>query len=348
MHRLPSTLLFLTATLMGCAAEATDVPPVALPAAFNPSLTLAPLVDTVRPAVVNVYTTQRQAIPTMYQYAYGWPKEHVQEGQGSGFVISADGFILTNNHVIAGASEVRVKFDSGDEFPARVVGTDRGSDVALLKIEPPGPLPWLRLAAGDKARVGDWVVAVGNPLGLGHTVTAGIISAKGREVPDLDALEEFIQTDASINPGNSGGPLIGIDGIVVGMNTAIVSGANSVGFAIPSDHLASIVPQLRETGTVARGWLGVGTAALNSRGMRQFNVDGGALVVRLSESSPAAKAGLAPGDVILTIGGKAVASDKDVYRAIASRFPGDEVVVRYLRDGKTTETKIKLAVRPAS
>ena len=339
--------LFLTLVLSACNAAATDAPPVAVPANFNPTLTLAPLVDNVRPAVVNVYTTQRQAIPTMYQYAYGWPKEHVQQGQGSGFVISADGYILTNNHVVSGASEVKVKFDSGDEYAASVVGLDRGSDVALLKIESPRPLPWLKLGASDRARVGDWVVAVGNPLGLGHTVTAGIISAKGREVPELDALEEFIQTDASINPGNSGGPLIGLDGAVVGMNTAIVSGANSVGFAIPSDHLALVVPQLRKTGTVARGWLGVGTAALNARGVAQFQVEGGALGVRLSEGSPAARAGLAQGDVILNIAGKTITSDKDVYRAIASRNPGDEVVVRYMREGKTKESKVVLVARPS-
>jgi serine protease Do len=347
MNRALVPALFLTLALSACHADATDAPPVAVPANFNPMLTLAPLVDNVRPAVVNVYTTQRQAIPTMYQYAYGWPKEHVQEGQGSGFVITADGYILTNNHVVSGASEVKVKFDSGEEFPATVIGLDRGSDVALLKIESPRPLPWLKLAASDRAKVGDWVVAVGNPLGLGHTVTAGIISAKGREVPDLDALEEFIQTDASINPGNSGGPLIGLDGAVVGMNTAIVSGANSVGFAIPADHLALVVPQLRETGTVARGWLGVGTAALNARGLKQFNVDGGALVVRMSEGSPAALAGLAPGDVILNIGGKTITSDKDVYRAIASRNPGDEVLIRYLREGKPKESKVLLVVRPS-
>ena len=333
--------------LTACYADAGDAPPVTPPAAFNPSLSLAPLVAAVEPAVVNVYTTQRQAIPQIYQYAYGLPSERIQQGQGSGFVISADGYILTNNHVVSGATTVKVKFDSGDEYAAEVVGLDQGSDVALLKIDAKKALPWLRLGSSEAARVGDWVVAVGNPLGLGHTVTAGIISAKGREVPELEALEEFIQTDASINPGNSGGPLIGLDGTVIGMNTAIVSGANSVGFSIPSDHLAFVLPQLREKGTVARGWLGVGTAALNSRGLKEFKVETGVMVTQVSDGSPAAVFGLVPGDVILSIAGKPMSEPADLYRAVASKWPGDEVTVKYLHAGTTKESKLKLGTRPS-
>ena len=332
--------------LLACFAEAVDAPAVSVPVGFNPMLTLAPLVAAVEPAVVNVYTTQRQAIPQQYQRYYGLPSERVSEGQGSGFVISADGYILTNHHVVAGTSSVKVKFDSGEEYAAEVVGLDQGSDVALLKIKANKALPWLRLGSSERAMVGDWVVAVGNPLGLGHTVTAGIISAKGREVPDLESLEEFIQTDASINPGNSGGPLIGLDGTVVGMNTAIVSGANSVAFSIPSDHLALILPQLREKGTVARGWLGVGTAALNSRGRTEFKVGNGVLVTQVSDGSPAALLGLAPGDVIVAIAAKAINDPSDLYRAVASKWPGDEVVLKYLHAGVTKEAKLKLGTRP--
>ncbi len=334
-------------TLLGCAATASDAPAVAPPPAFSPSATLAPLVDVVKPAVVNVYTTQRQQVPHFYQYAYGLPAEQLQQGQGSGFVISADGYILTNNHVVTGATEVKVKFDSGEEFAAKVVGADRGSDVALLKIEAKRTLPWLKLGSSEAARVGDWVVAVGNPLGLGHTVTAGIVSAKGREVPELEALEAFIQTDASINPGNSGGPLIGLDGNVIGMNTAIVSGANSVGFAIPSDHLAWVVPQLREKGSVARGWLGVGTLALNARGLREYKVDAGLLVTQVSDGSPADGFGFVPGDVIVSLGGKSTKTPEDLYRAVASRLPGDEIAVKYVHAGKIVESKVKLGARPA-
>lgn len=333
--------------LLACTAEAIDAPAVSPPVGFNPMLTLAPLVAAVESAVVNVYTTQRQAIPKQYQRYYGLPSERISEGQGSGFVISADGYILTNHHVVSGTSSVKVKFDSGEEYAAEVVGLDQGSDVALLKIRANKTLPWLRLGSSERALVGDWVVAVGNPLGLGHTVTAGIISAKGREVPELEALEEFIQTDASINPGNSGGPLIGLDGTVVGMNTAIVSGANSVAFAIPSDHLALVLPQLREKGTVARGWLGVGTAALNSRGLSEFKVESGVMITQVSDGSPAALLGLAPGDVIIAIAGKAMTEPSDLYRAVASKWPGDEVLVKYLHAGSTKEAKLNLGTRPA-
>ncbi len=332
--------------LLGCTASAGDVPAVAPPANFQPNVSLAPLVDAVERAVVNVYTTQRTQVPDFYQFAYGLPAERVQQGQGSGFVVSADGYLLTNNHVVSGATDVKVKFDSGEEFPAKVVGLDRGSDVALLKIDANKPLPWLKLGSSEKARVGDWVLAVGNPLGLGHTVTAGTISAKGREVPELEALEAFIQTDASINPGNSGGPLVAVDGTVVGMNTAIVSGANSVGFAIPSDHLAWVVPQLREKGTVARGWLGIGSLALNSRGLREYKVEAGVLVTQISEGSPAEKFGFVPGDVIVSIGGRTTGDPEELYRAIASKAPGDEVPVKYVRAGKLQDGVVKLGTRP--
>ncbi len=337
----------LALTLSACLADAGEAPAVSLPQGYSPVQSLAPLVDAVKPAVVNVYTTQRQQIPTFYQYAYGLPSEHVQQGQGSGFVISSDGYILTNNHVIQGAHEVRVKFDSGEEHVATVVGADRGSDVALLKIDAGKSVPWLRLATETDAKVGDWVVAVGNPLGLGHTVTAGIVSAKGREIPELDALEEFLQTDASINPGNSGGPLIGLDGRVVGMNTAIVSGANSVGFAIPADHLDWVIPQLRDEGKVARGWLGVSSAALNSRGLKEFNVKAGVLVTNVAETSPAAAFGLVAGDVITEVNDRTIDDPQALYRVVASKAPGDEVKVEYIHGGKALEKKVKLGTRPS-
>ena len=345
-------LLFLVATtmpsmLVSCSADAGgNPPPVTLPSDFSPVRSLSPLVESVEPAVVNVYTTSRQAVPSFYQFAYGLPSERVQQGQGSGFVISADGYILTNNHVIDGASAVKVKFDTGDEYVAKVVGADSGSDVALLKIEAPKSLPWLALGDSEAAKVGDWVVALGNPLGLGHTVTAGIISAKGREVPDLDALEEFIQTDAGINPGNSGGPLVGLDGKVVGMNTAIVGGANSVAFAIPADHLDWVLPQLREQGYVSRGWLGVGSAALNGRGLREFKVKAGVMITEVAAQGPAFTGGFIAGDVITEIDGRTIAEPRDLFRAVASRAPGDEVLVKYIHGGQATQANVKLAARP--
>lgn len=339
------SLVPLTLLLNACTADAGQALAVSPPASFNPQSTLAPLIEAVEPAVVNVYVTTRHAVPALYQM-YGYPSQQVVQGQGSGFVISPDGMILTNNHVIQGATELKVKFDSGDEYAATVAGADRGSDVALLQIKAGKVLPYLKLGDSDAARVGDWVVAVGNPLGLGHTVTAGIISAKGREIPDLDALEEFIQTDAGINPGNSGGPLIGLDGAVLGMNTAIVSGANSVAFAIPAAHLDWVLPQLREHGMVSRGWLGVGSAPLNARGLATYKVDHGVVITELSNRSPAELAGLVTGDVVLQIQDREIHDAKDLFRTIASRAPGDEVTIHTLHEGKPREVKVKLGERP--
>ncbi len=340
------SLFPLAFALQACTADAGQAAPVSAPAAFNPHLSLAPLIEAVEPAVVNVYVTSRQQVPARYQHFYGYPAEQTVQGQGSGFVISADGLLLTNNHVIQGATDIKVKFDTGEEYAATVVGADRGSDVALLQIKAGRVLPYLKLGDSDAARVGDWVVAVGNPLGLGHTVTAGIISAKGREIPDLDALEEFIQTDAGINPGNSGGPLIGLDGAVVGMNTAIVSGANSVAFAIPAGHLEWVLPQLREHGAVSRGWLGVGSAPLNARGLAMYKVDHGVVITELSANSPAELAGLVAGDVMLQVQDRELHDSRDLFRTIASRSPGDEVTIRTLRDGKPRDVKVKLGSRP--
>lgn len=320
--------------------------PTPLPNGYNPMLTLAPLVEKVKPAVVNVYVTTRTAVPPQYQWYLGLPPEQVQRGQGSGFVVSPDGYILTNNHVVGSAQEIRVKFDSGDEYPAKLVGADRGSDVAVLKIDAGQELPWLAFGDSDQARVGDWVIAVGNPLGLGLSVSAGIVSGKGREVPDLDSLEEFIQTDASINPGNSGGPLIATDGSVVGMNTAIVSGANSVGFAIPSAHLQLVMSQLREKGHVSRGWLGVGSAPLSLRGKTHYKVEHGVVVTEVSAGSPAEAVGLRPGDVLLEAGGKKLTDPAGLFRAVASHQPGEVLAVKYLRDGEPAEASVSLGERP--
>jgi serine protease Do len=252
--------LALAILLAGCdtvgLANADSPTAATPPMGFNPQASLAPLVDAVEPAVVNVYSSARRAVPREYQFFFGLPSEQDVQGQGSGFVISADGYILTNNHVVANFSDFKVKFPDGAEHSAKVVGGDPESDVALLKIDAKTKLPFLRLGDSDAIRVGDWVMAVGNPLGLGHTVTAGIVSGKGRNMPDMP-FDEFLQTDASINPGNSGGPLIALDGSVVGMNTAIIRGANTVGFAIPANEIADILPQLRDSGKVSRGYLGI-------------------------------------------------------------------------------------------
>ncbi len=342
------TRIALLLSLVGCSAQA-DTPAAALaPATFVPPTSLAPLVDAVEPAVVNVYVTQRQTVnlpPQMQMFGYPASQERTVQGQGSGFVISPDGFLLTNNHVAEGATTIKVKFQNGDEYTAKVVGSDADSDIALLKIDAKKTLPWLKLGDSEALRVGDWVVAIGNPLGLGHTVTAGIVSGKGRILPE-EPLNDFIQTDASINPGNSGGPLLAVDGQVVGMNTAIIQGANTVGFAIPSDHLEDIVSQLRDDGKVSHGYLGVQMASLNEAGKKQLGVDGGVLVTEVESDGPADSAGIKPGDVLVKVDDRSISDGQALQRSIQSLQPGKKVTVTVQRDGKAKEIEVKLGERP--
>jgi serine protease Do len=343
MHLAPTLPLLV---LFACSATAETPPSAAAPPpGFNPAASLAPLVEVVQPAVVNVYTSVTQKVPRQYQYWFNLPEQFTQEGQGSGFAISADGYIITNNHVVRDASDIKVKFPSGKDRAAKVVGTDPATDVALLKIESDGSVPYLRLGDSSKMRVGDWVVAIGNPLGLGHTVTAGIVSGVGRDIPDMP-FEQFIQTDASINPGNSGGPLVALDGTVIGMNTAIIQGANTVGFAIPAQHIASILPQLREHGKVARGALGIGMAQLTEATVKAVGT--GVVINDVAVGGGAAKAGLRTGDRIVAIDGKAITENRDLLKLVSARAPGDEVEVTYVREGKEKKLKVTLGERPAS
>lgn len=343
----PALALLLSLTLTSCAAIADSPQAATAPPTFVPPTSLAPLVDAVEPAVVNVYVTSLQKLDiTAQMQMFGFPSERTVRGQGSAFVISADGYLLTNSHVAAGASEIRVKFHNGEEYPATVVGADQESDIALLKVNAKKSLPWLQFADSDALRVGDWVVAFGNPLGLGHTVTAGIVSGKGRVLPD-EPLNDFIQTDASINQGNSGGPLVAVSGHVVGMNTAIIQGANTVGFAIPSNHLKDIVQQLRDDGTVQHGYLGVQMATLNDAGRQQLGVTAGVLVTQVEKGGPAESAGLKPGDVLLKVDAREIGDSQSLVRAIAGLKPGTKVTVTVQRDGKAKELSVALGVRPA-
>jgi serine protease Do len=215
------------------------------PLSYEPSLSLAPLVERLGPAVVNIDISKQLDLGAvgnwMLDIESGTP---MQMGQGSGFIVSEDGYILTNNHVISGADQVQVRLDDHRVFEARVVGSDPRTDVALVKIESEDSLPWVELGSSETTRVGDWVVAIGNPFGLDHTVTAGIVSAKGR-VLGAGPYDDFIQTDASINPGNSGGPLFNLQGQVVGINTAVSSRGSGIGFAVPVDMVSEILEELK-------------------------------------------------------------------------------------------------------
>ncbi|RMF42434.1 MAG: DegQ family serine endoprotease [Deltaproteobacteria bacterium] len=267
-------------------------------------------------------------------------------GQGSGFIISPDGLIMTNNHVVGDADKVTVRLLDGREFTADTIGTDPATDIALIKIDETD-LPFLKLGNSDSLEVGDWVLAVGNPFGLSHTLTAGIVSAKGRSGIGLNDYENFIQTDAAINPGNSGGPLVNLDGQVVGINTAIFSrsgGYMGIGFAIPINMAKKIRDQLVKHGKVIRGRLGVYIQDLTPDLAESFGIDKrkGILIAQVIEDSPAEKAGLMRGDVILRIDGDPVGKVADFRNRIALTAPGTRVTLLVLRDGKKKKIKVTI------
>jgi len=275
------------------------------------------------------------------------PQKHRSMGQGSGFIISADGYIMTNNHVVGDADKVSVQLLDGREYDAKIIGTDPPSDVALIKIEADEKLPFLPLGNSDSLEVGDWVLAFGNPFGLSHTLTAGIVSAKGRSGIGLNDFENFIQTDAAINPGNSGGPLVNLDGEVIGMNSAIFTrsgGYMGIGFAIPINMATNIYQQLVKHGSVTRGRLGILIQDLNKELAESFDIDQreGILIAQVMEDSPAEKSGLEQGDIILKLNGEKVDQVAKFRNQIAMTRPGTKVDIVVLRDGHKKTIKAKI------
>ena len=267
-----------------------------------------------------------------------------QRGVGSGFIISRQGYILTNNHVVEDADEIKVKLANGKEYDGKIIGRDPKTDLALVKIEGASDLQPLPMGNSDELKVGSWVVAVGSPFGLEQTVTAGIVSAKGRVIGS-GPYDNFIQTDASINPGNSGGPLINTKGEVVGINTAILAEGKGIGFAIPISMAKDIAPQLQEKGHVTRGWFGVSIQELTPELTKSFGLKDrkGALVTQVVPGSPAEKAGLEQGDVILTFDGKEIAESKDLPRIVALTPAGKSVDVQLWHDGKVVDRQVKVS-----
>jgi serine protease Do len=273
-------------------------------------------------------------------------------GQGTGVIIGADGTIATNNHVVAGAQRIQVVLHDGRKLAAELVGTDPETDLAILKVEEQG-LPAATLGDSDALEPGDWVVAVGNPFGLDHTVTVGVVSAKDRSNVGVATYEGFIQTDAAINPGNSGGPLVDLEGKVVGINTAIRSsagGSDGIGFAIPSSTLKSVLPHLIEDGHVSRGWLGVEIQRLTPELARSFGAqaDQGTLVARVIPEAPAEEAGLRAGDIVLSVDGKRVDDPIELSKTVAAIAPGTKIELEILRDGEREELTLVLGERPAT
>jgi serine protease Do len=267
-----------------------------------------------------------------------------QRGVGSGFIMSRDGYILTNNHVVEDADQIKVKLANGKEYNGKIVGRDPKTDLAVVKIDGATDLHPLALGNSDDLKVGSWVVAIGSPFGLEQTVTAGIVSAKGRVIGS-GPYDNFIQTDASINPGNSGGPLINTRGEVVGINTAIVAEGKGIGFAIPVNMAKDIAPQLEEKGHVTRGWLGVSIQEMTPELAKSFGLkDGnGALVAQVISGSPAEKAGIEQGDVILEFDGKTIAESKDLPQIVASTPVGKSVDVKIWRNGKALDQQVKIS-----
>ena len=272
-----------------------------------------------------------------------------QRSLGSGFIIDREGYIVTNNHVIEGADEIKVRLANDKEFDAKIIGRDPNTDLALIKIKGASDLAPLKLGDSDNLPVGSWVVAIGSPFGLEQTVTAGIVSAKGRVIGN-GPYDDFIQTDASINPGNSGGPLLNMKGEVVGINTAIVARGQGIGFAIPVSMAQGIIDQLKAHGSVTRGWLGVGIQDLTPELVEYYGLKDkkGVLVAQVFEGDPADKAGIRVNDIIVEIDGKPVNSSRELTATIAAIPVGKKAPITILRDGKEKTVNVKIAKRDDS
>jgi serine protease Do len=273
--------------------------------------------------------------------------EFKQPGLGSGFIIDKTGYIVTNNHVVDGADTIKVILKDETEYKAEIVGRDPVTDIALIKVKSEKSLPPVRLGSSDNLRVGEWVAAIGSPFGLEYTVTAGIVSAKGRVIGS-GPYDDFIQTDASINPGNSGGPLINMQGEVVGINTMIIAGGQGIGFAIPIDLAKGIVSQLKTSGEVTRGWLGVTIQDLKEDLAEYYGIEGktGVLVAGVVPGDPADRAGIQPKDIITEVNGKTVTTSRDLTNLAANLGVGDTAEVKILRNGKPKTLNVEVGKRP--
>jgi len=327
----------------------------------------ADLAESVSPAVVTIEassfeTSGRSGSVDPFEFFFGPRRREGPPGDddeefrsdsgGSGFLVSADGYVVTNNHVIRGAEEVRVRMGN-EVFDAELKGADAATDLALLKIEADDELPYLLLGDSDQLRPGDWVMAIGSPLDLTNTVTVGVVSAKGRRIgisQETSSFESFIQTDAAINFGNSGGPLVSITGHVIGINTAINWGSENIGFAVPVNVLRHVLPQLRDEGRVRRGYLGISVSDLTPRAAEAFGLGStsGAMVSQVQPGQPAEKAGLEHGDVILEVDGREVANTRELIDYVSNQGPDATVELEILRDGERIKKSVDLAERPSA
>jgi len=365
MNRIKSILMVLiigtTLVLPGvwgpALVSADEVPMV--PANFSE------LAERAKPGVVNIRTERTMKSPgRVFRHFFGEPfngspfeeffrqygepeREYKQQSLGSGFIIDKEGYIVTNNHVIDKADEIKVKLANDEEYEAKVVGRDPKTDLALIKIEGVKDLKPLPLGDSEKIKVGSWVVAIGSPFGLEQTVTAGIVSSKNRVI-EAGPYDDFIQTDASINPGNSGGPLLDLKGRVVGINTAIIASGQGIGFAIPINMAKNVVVQLKDKGEVTRGWLGVGIQPITPELSEYYGLDSkeGVLVTQVFEGDPAEKAGIQKGDVITAVNGEKITTTRELSSKIANVPVGEKTRITIIRNGEERTLSVVVAKYP--
>jgi serine protease Do len=371
----------LAAICLGAAGVVISAPVLSVPALARGPEGIADVAEKVIDAVVNISTSQtveakggvdsrsdgRNTMPQLppgspfeeffddfFKNRHGGPggpkggdlQPHKTNSLGSGFIIDTSGIVVTNNHVIADADEISIIMNDGSKFKAEVVGVDKKTDLAVLKFKPTKPLVAVKFGDSDKLRLGEWVIAIGNPFSLGGTVTAGIVSARNRDI-NSGPYDSYIQTDAAINRGNSGGPLFNLDGEVIGVNTLIISpsgGSIGIGFAVPSKTVAGVVDQLRQFGELRRGWLGVRIQTVTDEIAESLNIKParGALIAGIDDKGPAKPAGIEPGDVIVTFDGKDIKEPKDLSRVVADTAVGKEVDVVIIRKGAEQTLKVTL------
>ena len=352
----------LTPTPAQSATKSTvsALPPSKLTTSGPAAASFADIAEQLNPSVVNIDATSRAGSrprqragaaapdsPDLFGRAPERERQGPHRGAGTGFIIDPDGYILTNHHVIEGADRIAVRLADGRSLRAERVGSDPDTDIALIKVSSPKALPHAVLGDSDTLRVGEWVLAIGNPLAYEHTVTVGVVSFIGRKLFD-SSLDRYIQTDAAINFGNSGGPLINSRGEVIGINAAISSRASNIGFAVPSNQASLILPQLREMGRVSRGYIGVALRDVDPDLQRSLGLSSssGALVQDVTAGSPGARAGLRPYDLIVAVDGKQVVRNDELIQLVAARQPGTSATLQIVRDGRAMNVPVKLAERP--
>lgn len=309
---------------------------------YDPRKSLAPLIERVGPTVVSIEVESKPLDDRIFGLGSGRFQHPRASGRGSGFIFRADGLVVTNHHVVDGARDIAVVLPGGTRYPAELIGSDAPTDLAVVRIETPDELPAVELGSSNDLKVGDWVVAIGNPMGLDHSASVGILSGRGRGSLGLypDSYLDFLQTDADIAPGSSGGPLFDLRGRVIGINTA-VGGTNGPGFAIPVDQASGIIAQLVEKGSVTRGWLGAGSMPGEPK-------DGRAVIGSVYRGTPAAQAGLRAGDVVVKVDGTPIASFDELRAAVAQRSPGHTALLEVERAGQRIEIAVVLERRPDS